>query len=186
MDNTIWSKTILSVYRYLKRVAFAYNNIVKAKANNSFYTSGDNYSINNVWNVSNSILDITERKISLINLKILTEKALTLIDKKNSKILILKYIHNKKSEEIAEMLGICPRTYFRRVNIAHKSFEKALLRLGYTHDKLYKMLQKEDWIIEVYKQYLSEQNDLEIEVNFYETSIRKTIYKQLKSVNSFF
>lgn len=172
----LWSKTILSVYRYLERITNAIDNIVSARAINSFYTSGKNLAFNDVRNVSDDILNLTERKIKLINLKLITEKALEQTDKKFSKILILSFIEKRNCYECAELLGISLRTYFRRMNTALKSFEKTLVRSGYDLKFFDEMLGEESWITSVRKK-LEEKSEKEFKMD---KKFEKVIHMDLK------
>ena len=187
MENTNWSKTLLGVYRYLPRVTYAFDKIVKTRAYNSFYGSSNNPGFNDVMNISNAILDLTERKISLINLKLITEKALKSMDTDLARILILKFIDGKKSVEIAEKFGFCLRTFFRKINTALISFKKALNRIGYDDVKLFDMLKKEKWILEVYRAFENENIENEnIMENFsFEDKIKTKIMFEFKRVSSF-
>ena len=56
MENTEWSKTIMTVYKYLRRMTIAFDRMIKSKAYNSFYTSGDNFAFNNIFDF-NSVID---------------------------------------------------------------------------------------------------------------------------------
>ena len=187
MENINWSKTVLGVYRYLPRVTYAFDKIVKTRAYNSFYGSSNNPGFNDVMNISNAILDLTERKITLINLKLIVEKALKSINSELAKILVLKFIDGKKSTEIAEKFGFCLRTFFRKINTALVSFKKALNRLGYDDLKLFDMLKNEKWILEVYRAYESEnwESDNLIDNVDFEDKIKNKIMFEFKRVSSY-
>lgn len=152
-NNNNWSKTILSVYKFLPRVTYAFDKLVKSRAYNSFATSAYNLGFNDIMNVANSIINLTQRKNNLINIKVISDKALKSIDKTSAKILIFKYFNNKKSAEIAQILNICNRTYFRKLNVALTHFTYALTKLGYNSYKLQQMLKCEKWIMSVYNTY---------------------------------
>ena len=183
MQNNNWSKTVLGVYRYLPRVSNAFDRLVKTRAYNSGFVSSTS-TFNDVFSVTNAILDLTERKITLINLKLITEKALKMIDKNHAKLLIFKYIDGKKSTEIADKFGYCIRTYFRKLNLALNSFSKALTRLGYTSDKLFKMLKTEKWILEVYNSYCQteEQTENILENLEFKNKFKKHLMFEFKKV----
>ena len=102
MENTEWSKTIMTVYKYLKRMTLAFDRLIESKATNSFYTSSSNYAFNNVFDITNSMLDLIERKVTLINLKVLADKVLKSIKPEYAKLLIFKYIENQKCDQIAK------------------------------------------------------------------------------------
>ena len=187
MQNNNWSKTVLGVYRYLPRVSNAFDRLVKTRAYNSGYVSS-NSSFNDVFNVTTAILDLTERKITLINLKLIIEKALKMIDKNYARLLIYKYIDGKKSTEIAEKFGFCLRTYFRKINSALTSFSKALTRLGYGDEKLFKMLKNEKWILDVYNSYFQtdDQTDNIFDNQEYQNHFKKHLMFEFKKVGGCF
>ena len=162
----IWSKTILNIYRYLERVANAIDKIVLSRATNSFYTSSSNMSFNGVWNVSQDIINLTSRKVNLINLKLITEEALSCVDEGLAKVLILNFIEKRTCYECAEILNVSLRTYFRKINKALESFGKALNRHEYDKEYFDKMLTDEMWILEVKNKMAKNQDIFEINNRF--------------------
>ena len=64
MENTEWSKTIMTVYKYLKRMTLAFDRLIDSKATNSFYTSTNNYAFNNVFYITNSMLELIDRNVA--------------------------------------------------------------------------------------------------------------------------
>lgn len=187
MINTNWSKTILGSYKYLERMSDAIDKMVKAKAFNSFYASNSSNGLGDVMSISTSILNLTERKITLVNLKILTEKALKSMDNTLARILILKFIDCKKSEEIAERFGFCLRTYFRKVNEGLESFYKALTRLGYCELKLKNILKNENWILDLFSSYQNVEKskiDNILESKDFQNKFKKSIILDLKRLSA--
>lgn len=154
-----WVKTILNVYRYLEKLANAIDKIVISRATNSFYTCSGNLAFNDVMCVSEDILNLTQRKINLINLKIIIENAFSKIDENLAKILVLSYIEKRTCFECADLLNISVRTFFRKLKIALKSFEHALKRENITQEYLENKLKGENWIIEV-KNKIQGKNDI--------------------------
>ncbi|MEG1499660.1 MAG: hypothetical protein RR400_01110 [Clostridia bacterium] len=159
MELKIWSKTILSSYKYLKRICCAIDKLVDAEAESSarFYSS--NSSSYNSFAIASNMIDYTEKKIALINVKLLTEKVLASIDAEQARLLIKKFINCDTSEKIYSYLGITERTYFRKLNLALSSFEKNMQRLGYSAEKLGEMLNGQKWILSVYDRIEKEQQD---------------------------
>ena len=101
MKLNLCAKTVLLVYRYLDRIADAIDRLVERRALNSFYMSGIGCKDNNISNVAQYIIDLSQRKVKLINIKILTEMALDNCPILYSQILIEKYMDNDKACEIA-------------------------------------------------------------------------------------
>lgn len=152
-DNIVWTKTILTVYRYLERIAGAIDKIIMQSALGSGNICGQNYYFNNVYSVTDKIINLSERKVTLINLKVLIEDTLAEIDKKDALILIEKFLDGEKTKEIMERNNISMRTVFRKLDNALKSFGNRLNVKGYDENKIYSMLKDENWILNVYSRY---------------------------------
>ncbi len=148
MEISKWAKTILTVYTLLERIANAIDKMVLTRAANSVFIAGADFSFNNVWSVSNSIINLTQRKVCLINLKLITEQALKLTNKNYARILISNYIDRRKCYETAELLQISLRSYFRKMPLALHNFECSLIKLGYNAEFFQKMLHNENWIMD--------------------------------------
>lgn len=178
--NNIWSKTILQVYKYLPRIARTYDKLIISKAVNSQFTNNSNINLFSTETVTDAIINLSQRKIILINLKLLTEKALKSIKPSLARVLILKFIDGKRCIDLADRLGVCLRTVFRKINSALDSFSLALKRLGYTEEKIEKMLISEKWITKVHKHF--EKSDLSlIENDDIKVTIKTSVMMDLKA-----
>ncbi len=156
MKENIWSKTILGVYRHLEAVADAIDKIILKTALNSYHFS---LNTNDVYQTSNKLIELGERKVTLINLKLLVEDVLFKMEQKDADILICRYVENMKFKDIAFEKKIGMRTVFRRLEKAENMFNKKLLSLGYTSLKLKNMLKDETWILNHYENIASSKNE---------------------------
>ena len=145
----IWAKTILTSYRYLERIADAIDSMIEKRGLYARVVSGASYSYNNIYNLADKMIELSQRKVKLINLKVLTEGCLEKCGESFAKLLISKYIDKKKNAEIAEFYGLSLRTYFRRLGDAEERFEQVLALNGFDEEKLDKYLSSERWIMEV-------------------------------------
>ena len=150
MKSNLWTKTIMTIYKYLDRIAGAIDNLVERQALNSYYSGFRN---DGVMDLADKIIELSERKVKLINIKVLTEKTLEKMDKESAQLLIEKYIDNDKSEIIATRHNLPMRTYFRRQNQAEDAFTAYIALQGFSESKLNEYLCKENWITEVYNNF---------------------------------
>ena len=146
MNKSIWAKTILTSYRYLERIADVIDIMVENSGLNSRDISGVNFSYNNILSLSEKMINLSERKVKLINLKILTEQVLEKCGEGFSELLILKYIEGNSNLEIIEKTGLAYRTYFRRIAEAESRFEGVLRNKGFNYEKIEDYLASENWI----------------------------------------
>lgn len=166
MNSNVWAKTTLSSYPYLVKLASSIDRIVERKALYSFHVTSTNFSSNNIYDLANKLIELSQRKIVLINLKILVENALKSCSKEDAKLLIAKYIAKKKSNETCELLKIPNRTYFRKVAQAECRFEKALSRLGFPPSRLENYLKDESWIMETKNKFEHANNEDKMEIDY--------------------
>ena len=146
MELKVWSKTLLNVYGCLQKLTEEIDKIVLNFALSTGYVNYDN----KTYRDTQKILELTERKITLINIKILIEKCLDKIDLKYCKLLTLKYVDKVSNETIASALNIKYRTYFRKFMQAIDSFASRLKFEGFTQDKIFNLVKKEEWILDIY------------------------------------
>lgn len=160
MKNNIWAKTILTAYKYLERICDAIDNMVESNAVNSFYTSGLTFNENSVTQVADRIIALSERKVTLINLKVLIEEAFLVCGQTGREILIEKYIDGDKAKDIAERRNLSMRTYFRRLDQSESKFLEGLAAKGYDEKSLIKMLKGEKWINNIYERFCDDEKEV--------------------------
>jgi len=142
MELKIWCKTFLNIYRYLEKITYAIDKIV--------LTTGLNMQLESEV-CAKKMIELTERKVKLINLKLFIENTLNMLNEEHTKLLVLKYVDHIKSEEIAKLFNISNRTFFRKSSQALTSFELAVKRAGKTPLTLFKEYKDEAWIIDLYE-----------------------------------
>ena len=156
----IWAKTLITIYRYLVPIAGAIDKIVLSKG---LHCGRFNmYDANDAYDSMQKIIDFSERKITMINLKILTESILLKIKREDARILISKYIDGVKFKDLAEKYEISLRTTFRRIDRGLQDFERLLTARGYDDEKIRTIVKDEKWILSVYKEFEKEAEEISI------------------------
>ncbi len=176
MELKVWGKTIMMIQKYLERVTKAIDSLVYKKALASAFVNLKNLIEQSAYFVTNGLIELSERKIRLINLNTICSKALDGIDKANAKLLILKFVDGLQSKEIASMLGFSDRTYFRKLNEAYDDLGKWLKKNNFTEEYFMKNFKNEGWIMEVFYKNKEENKKNE---NFLNEEIMNGIIKNL-------
>lgn len=117
MNISIFGRALLNLYKYLEPMTVSIDKLIATKTENFSVSMGEN-----MESLSNEIINLTERKVSLINIKVLIDKAIARLSKGNKKMIILRYIDNMSINDLSELLGISQRTYFRKINSAFAAF----------------------------------------------------------------
>ncbi len=149
MQNHIWAKTILTSYRFLERIAGAIDKIIEKKALSSSYMLGSDILTNNTLALTDKIIELSERKVKLINLKVLVEKSLKNMNKDCALLLIKKYFEKQPVENIMQQFSLPRRTYFRKISEAESAFEAQCALLKFDNKRLNDYLKHEGWIMDI-------------------------------------
>ena len=160
-NQIYWAKSVILSYGHLERICNAIDKQIDRLACNSCIGSTSWSNIYSVSNVSNKIIELTQNKIDYINIKVLVEKVLESINKKFSKILILKYIQNLKTADVAKVLKVSDRTLFRNANKAFAEFADKMSVFGFTSEKMEVKYLSDGLIGALYKKIKSEDEELE-------------------------
>lgn len=153
MELKIWSKTLLNVYGCLNKLTNEIDKIVLNYALSSGYING----VNKTYRDTQKMIELTQRKITLINLKVLIEKCLDNLDLNSCKLLMLKYVDKVNVETIISTINIKRRSYYRRYQQAINKFSNLLLINGYDAKGIRNLVKDEDWIVDVFKTLLEKE-----------------------------
>ena len=148
MNIKVWCKSFLSIYNLLPSLIGAIDKLVYLKSVNS-----SNYSIeakNGTFNQIENIVALTEKKINLINLKVLTDETLVEMDPYKCKLIVLRYIDNVSCKNAIKVLGLARRTYFRLLKAALKEFESIFYFKVLKNNKLYNSFKNEYFLEDIF------------------------------------
>ncbi len=177
----VWSKTVLSVYRYLEALSKALDNlIIKKSVNSMFYTNSRGIS---AYDCASEIIELTQRKINLINIKVLVEDALNKLSFEHKRILMLCYVDGLKTSEITKLMGCVERTYFRKKDEALVGFGKAIKCMGIDERALDEMFGKEKWLRDLHDKNSEREAVGRLHKDVPEYNFLKKVIKELSKVN---
>lgn len=161
-----WSKSALTIYRYLESMSNTIERIVNESGTNS--NRKDMMTYRNTYSQTNKMIDLLERKRKIINLKLVVEESLNTLSVNQKRILTLSYIDGIKSHYIAELLGLSLRTFFRQKLKALEMFCEAMEELGYGLNFLKNNYTQEQWFSSVYNEVLvkNTQDECELDPSF--------------------
>ena len=121
--------TVLVAYSALPKILKDYDSAFRARLQSSFMSAHLQRGVTTEKLVQ-EMLDINKRKLAMLQLKEIVERAAGSIPTALSNILVLRFVKGKTFQEIADIENISVRTAFRRFDRARDSFAAALDRLG--------------------------------------------------------
>lgn len=155
----MWAKTFFVIYKCLDRLAKTIDSYIEIRALSSCFKSLKDISRCTTDRIWNDMTDLMNKKITLINLKCLTEKLLMILPEKASRFVIMKYVEDKTYEEVAKRMDISLRTAMRWNNSVLEKSGKILKGFGYDHKNICKLIDNEQWILAVFNSVMEEEKN---------------------------
>lgn len=131
--NKNWSNTALVAYSLLPKIVKEIDKGVKNRVNASFQSRHLKMGIS-TEQLINEILDMTEEKRKIVNLRYIVSQALEKMSDQNRDMLIARIVNHKTFQTIADETKTSIRTVFRKVAAAEDEFEHSLKCAGYTQE----------------------------------------------------
>lgn len=131
--NKNWSNTALVAYSLLPKIVKELDKGVKNRVNSSFQSRHLKIGIS-TEQLINEILDMTEEKRKIVNLRYIVSQALEKMSDQNRDVLIARIVQRKTFQSIADETNTSLRTVFRKVAAAEEEFEHTLKCAGYTQE----------------------------------------------------
>lgn len=152
-----WSKSALSVFRYLETMSKSIDKIVLDLGKSSNNHEIINYQT--TYSQTSKILKLMDRKRKLINLKVIVENGLANISKDSRRILTLFYIDGITANFISQLLGISIRTFFRQKIKALVELCNELEYSGYGKEFFDEEYASERWFATIYNNMLAKNSE---------------------------
>ena len=143
----VFAKTILTAYSSLEYMVEQIDILVRKKVAGG-YSAGD--VCVSAQRQIEEILVLMDKKINLINLKLLADEVLSTMDRAFGDVLTDRYIKKIKPEKTIEQLGISRRTFFRKLERAEESFAKGCIMRGFDQKWFEQTYFDQSWIKDLF------------------------------------
>lgn len=126
-----WSNTALVAYTLLPKIAKELNFGIENRIKSSFQSKHLKMGVGTEQLIG-EIIELTEEKRKIVNLRFIVSKALEQMKDDSRDILIGRIIKKKTYQQISSEQKVSLRTVFRRLGLAEEEFAHNLHRCGYT------------------------------------------------------
>ena len=113
MELKVWVKTFFSIYRWLDKLAKAVDDYVSLRGVSCYYKNLRSITLCSTEKVAHDITGLMNKKINLINIKVLCDKLLCALPENLARFVVAKYIDNHTFEKVSEILQVNIRTTMR-------------------------------------------------------------------------
>jgi len=174
-----WSKSAISIYKYLSTMSNTLDKIVLDLGKGSNCAVSQKY--HSTYYQASKIIELMDRKRKMINLKVAVEDAIGKLDKTNRRIMALVFIDGAKSESVANLLGVSLRTFFRKKINALKEFTDILQEMGYDESFFESEYFNEKWFMAVYDECVYKGCETDEPVDKY---LVKRVFNEVSKINN--
>lgn len=130
MKKCNWCNAMLVAYSSLPQIVKDIERSIDLRVKSGFGSRHLYYGIS-TEELLTGILNLNQRKIRLINIKVLVDKSLQALSEREQEFIKLKFFIKKPLREVAERLGVSLRTAFRIYDRVMERVEYALHRMGF-------------------------------------------------------
>ena len=176
-----WSKSTLSIYRYLSTMSKSMDKLIIANSTNSNSVMLQKYQTTHYQ--ANKIIDLIDRKRKIVNLKVIVDDVVSKLSKSDRRIITLVFFDGVKSEIASQLLGVSLRTFFRRKVNALKQFAMVLQALGYDEEFFESEYAYEKWFMSVYDNCVSRNASADEQLNKY---LINSMFNEITRINTKF
>ena len=173
-----WSKSTLSIYKYLSTMSKSIDRIIKDNSSNS--NSVVLQRSQTTHSQASKILDLIDRKRKIVNLKVIVDDVVSRLNKTDRRIITLVFFDGVKSEVASQLMGISLRTFFRRKASAIKQFTMILQALGYDEEFFESEYFNEKWFMSIYDSCVTRELGADEQLNKY---LVKCMLHEISKVN---
>ena len=157
-----FSKTMLEIYKTLPNIISILDKIIEKRASTIFPSSTIYGSPSSTYDEINKVIDLTERKNKILNLKVIAENLLNNLKPKHKEIATLKYVNKLTYEEIAIKKEVSLRSIYRNFETINKELLSYTKSKNWSSQFFKSQCKNEVWIEELLNKKL--QSHLEIEI----------------------
>lgn len=129
------SNTALVAYALLPKIVKELDFGIQSRVKSSYQSKHLKMGVSNEQLIG-EIIELTDEKRKIVNLRYIVGKALKQMKDKSREILIDRMIYKKTFSDISKERKIAMRTTFRRLENAENEFAKTLSSLGFGERKL--------------------------------------------------
>lgn len=152
----IYVKTLIEAYRTLPNVIKILDQIIESRASNAMLSSG---LFSNTFDEIEKVIELTERKDKLLNLYFIADNMIKMLNEKQKKFVVMKFIKKRSVDSIAEELGTTKRNVYRNANSIIKFLCLKMLERKWDSNFIrFQIGENEHWLDNIFSAKIKEEN----------------------------
>lgn len=146
----IWVKTLLCSMKIFPEIIRTIDKIIVLQASSLSFAS-DIFNTNKTLEDAEQIIDLSERKNSILNIYLMTESATKNLPKEDYEFITKKYLEGYKNDELAEEYQISPRTVYRKTEKIIENICRECRQNNWSLELIESQTKGESWLKEKFE-----------------------------------
>lgn len=151
----IWIKTLLNSYKYFPNIIKTIDKIIEMRASTISFSS-DIFNSSKSDNQIEYIIDMSERKKSLVNIYVMISKFFKILPDDMRELAEKKFFDKCTNEDLAIELGISIRTVYRKILKIIDEIYSFCVKNKWSVKFIELQIGNEEWLIERFNHYANE------------------------------
>lgn len=163
VKTKIWIKTLLCSYKVFPRLINTIDKIIELQASNLSFSSSIFNSSSRFENQYEQVINMSERKKSLVNIHIMITKMINDMPYDIKKLIEYRFVDNMTVDDIAVELELSERTVYRKYQKLLNEIYDYFCKQNWSLKFIECQVQDEDWLFDkfnlFYKEYIENQKE---------------------------
>ncbi len=145
-----WIKTLISEQSTLPEIIKTVDKIIEIQASSVSFTTDVFNKNGSTINQVEKVIDLTERKNSLINIYVITQNMLNVLSTNSLDLIERKFIYNWSMDELSEYYSVSIRTIYRKIDKLINQIYEECLKRKWTLNFIESQTKEEGWLKDKY------------------------------------
>lgn len=151
-----WIKTLLASYNTIPEIIKTVDKIVELQASTVSFSSDVFNGSNSLINQVESLIDLSQRKNSLLNIYIMTKELVKNLSDEDLNFIEKRFVYNWSTEDLSKEFNISARTIYRKIDRIINLIHSRAISKNWSLRFIESQIKQETWLKEKFIKIVSD------------------------------
>lgn len=151
-----WIKTLLASYNTIPEIIKTVDKIIELQASTVSFSSDVFNGSNSLINQVESLIDLSQRKNSLLNIYIMTKELVKNLSEEDLNFIEKRFVYNWSTEDLSKEFNISARTTYRKIDRIINLIHSRAISKNWSLRFIESQIKQEPWLKEKFIKIVSD------------------------------
>ena len=151
-----WIKTLLASYNTIPEIIKTVDKIIELQASTVSFSSDVFNGSNSLINQVESLIDLSQRKNSLLNIYIMTKELVKNLSDEDLNFIEKRFVYNWSTEDLSKEFNISARTIYRKIDRIINLIHSRAISKNWSLQFIESQIKQETWLKEKFIKIVSD------------------------------